>query len=51
MDVLEAIQAHQLPVLPETVLEVSHKSWLVKEANITSINDVDVNRKDSDEGM
>ena len=51
MDVLQAIHAHQLPILPETVLEVSHRSWLVKEANITDINDVAVNKKDGDEGI
>ena len=51
MDILEAISAHQLPLVLETVLEVSQRSWLVKKASITNFQDIDVNRKDSDEGM
>ena len=51
MDILEAIGSHQLPIILETVLEVSHRSWLVKKASITNIKDIDVNREDIDEGM
>ncbi|XP_072030975.1 tRNA (adenine(58)-N(1))-methyltransferase, mitochondrial-like [Amphiura filiformis] len=47
VDLLDTIRLHSVPLTIESVMEVSHRSWLVKEADIF---DADLDMAESEQG-